>query len=145
VSPETFLDSRARQAFDAIWQKAFYPQEFVEPFATSPRNISFPMRRTWTQESGSLAARLEFTRANAFADTYSYVMRDAGGAAIEGGTIQIEALAKPASTLDFVSESGARRRGVYSIVGGTMQLLYGEPGAARPPSLAGASTYTTVP
>lgn len=37
-----------------------------------------------------------------------------------------------------------RRRGLYSILDGTMRLDYGMPGAARPASLDGASAYTTA-
>ena len=102
------------------------------------------MTRTWTLQTGGLASRLEFTRASASANDFSYVMRDSSGAVSQSGTVEIEALAKPAPTIDLIPDGGARRRGLYSILGGTMQLDYGAPGAARSGSLVAASTYTTA-
>lgn len=143
VSPERFLDAEARALFDGMWQDAFYPQEFVEPFATNPRDVTFPMRRTWSLQSGTLAARLEFTRADASANDYAYVMRDGAGTVVESGRVELEVLAKP-STIDFFPAGNAqRRRGVYTVVDGTMRLDYAAPGAARPLTLAGAAMYTT--
>ena len=144
VSPERFLNDEARRLFETMWQDAFYPQELVEPFATNPRDVTFPMRRVWSLQSGSLAAQLEVTRANASASDFSYVMRDGAGTATESGRIEIEALAKPSSTLDFIpTGSSQRRRGVYAIVDGTMRIDYGAPGAPRPAGLGGAATYTS--
>lgn len=143
VSPELFLTSDARRTFDAIWSTAFYPQELVEPFVANPRDVVFPMRRAWTLQSGSLAAEIEFTRDTALASTYAYVMRDRTGGVIESGAAEIEALAKPHSTVDFVPNGQARRLGVYAIVGGSMQLDYGSPDAPRPSALGGAARYTT--
>jgi peptidase M23-like protein len=144
VSPETFLNSEARQTFEAMWRDAFYPQELVEPFVTNPRDVTFPMTRAWRLESGGLSARLEFTRADAFSSGFSYVMRDGSGAVVETGVVEIEALAKPVPTLDFIpAGSSERRRGLYSILDGTMRIDYGAPGAARPASLTAASSYTT--
>jgi len=145
VSPEAFLDSDAHQQFEAIWRDAFYPQELVEPFVTNTRNVAFPMNRSWILQSGSLASRVDFARADAFANGFTYVMRDGAGAVVETGAVEIEALAKPVPTIDFVANGGARRRGLYSILRGTMLLDYGAPGAARPTNLASASTYTTAP
>lgn len=144
VSPEPYLDSEARQALEAIWRNAIYNQELVEPFITNPRNVTFPMTRTWTRQQGGLAAQAEFTRANGYANDFSYVLRDSAGAVVETGTVETNPLAKPLSTIDFIlAGSSQRRRGVYSIVDGTMQLDYGAPGAARPASLSEASTYST--
>ena len=144
VSPERFLNDEARRLFEAMWQEAFYPQEFVEPFATNPRDVTFPMRRVWSLQAGNLAAQLEVTRADAFANTFGYLMRDGAGTTIESGRIEVEALAKPVSTLDFIpTGSSQRRRGVYSIQDGTMRLDYGAPGAQRPATLTDAARYTT--
>jgi hypothetical protein len=143
VSPETFLNGEARQTFEVIWRDAFYPQELVEPFVTNTRDITFPMTRVWLLQSGALASRLELTRADAFANGFSYVMRDGSGTVLETGSVEIEALAKPVPTIDFVPNGSQRRRGLYSILNGTMRLDYGAPGAARSVSLAGASVYTT--
>lgn len=143
VSPEAFLDAAARAQFTSMWPQAFYPQEFVEPFVDNDRLQGFPMSRTWTLVSGGLAARLEFTRTHVAEDNYAYVMRDAAGSVIERGTIAIDGLAKPNSTLDFIPASGPRRLGVYAIVNDTMQLDLGAAGAARPSGLGSASTYRT--
>ncbi|MBI3262860.1 MAG: hypothetical protein HYZ58_06890 [Acidobacteria bacterium] len=143
VSPENYLDSAARQAFETIWRDAVYYQELVEPFITNPRNVVFPMTRTWTLQAGGLAPRVDFTRAHNAANDFTYVLRDASGASLDTGTAEINPLAKPLSTIDFIPAGGQRRLGVYSVLGGTMQLQYGAPGAARPTSLAGSSEYRT--
>lgn len=144
VSPETFLNAEARQTFDAIWRDAFYQQELVEPFVTNPRDVTFPMTRAWLLRSGGLASRLEFTRANAFANGFSYVMRDGSGGVAESGTVEIEVLAKPVPTIDFIpTGSSQRRRGLFSILDGTMRLDYSAIGAARPANLTDASVYAS--
>ena len=102
------------------------------------------MTRTWILQAGGLSSRLELTRAGPFANGFSYVMRDSAGVVAETGTVEIEALAKPDPTIDFIPSGSARRRGVYSILGGTLRLDYGGPSAARPTSLVAASTYTTA-
>lgn len=146
VSPETFLSGDVRQLFNAIWSEAFYIQEFVEPFPTNPRDVAFPMTRSWLRQSGDLAMRLEFTRADAFDNDFAYLMRDGAGAVVERGRVQLEALAKPHSLIDFLPAGGApRRRGLYSILDGIMRLDYGMPGAGRSPGLDAAATYTTTP
>jgi hypothetical protein len=143
VSPEAFLNPEARAIFEVMWRNAFYTQELVEPFFNSPRDVTFPMTRTWTQQTGTLTPRLEVTRANAATTSFTYTMRDASGASTETGTIELEMLARPLPTIDFVAANGSRRRGVFSIESATMQLVYGASGAARVTTLAGASTYST--
>ena len=72
--------------------------------------------------------RPEIQRADPFDNAFAYVMRDDRGTVVEHGTVQLEALAKPLSMIDFVpAGSTQRRRGVYSILDGTMQLDYGMP------------------
>jgi len=103
----------------------------VEPFPGNPRDVVFPLTRTWTRETGgTLASQVEFMRASPLAEEYAYVMR-AGGTVIERGTAGIEQLVQPA-TIDFRDTSGVTRLGVWDIVSGRMQLNYGEPGATRP-------------
>jgi hypothetical protein len=144
VSPEVFLTGEARQIFDAMWSDAFYTQELVEPFTSNPRDVTFPMARAWLRASGGLAPRLEFTRADAFANGFSYVMWNETGSVAERGSVEVEVLAKPFSTIDFIPVGGSeRRRGLYSIRDATMQLDYSAPGASRIANLAGASTYMT--
>jgi hypothetical protein len=145
VSPETFLDAEAASAFDAIWRQAAYGQELVEPFMTNPRNTSFPMSRTWTRGSGAHAASVGFTRMAPSANEFSYAMRDAAGTVLETGTATLEVLARPLSFIDLLPDTGgSRRRGVYAVTSDMLQLDYGAPGAARPSTLAAASTYTTA-
>lgn len=144
VAPERWFDAAARSQLDAIWRNATYAQELVEPFLANPRDQSFPVSRVWTRQSGSLAPRLDVTAATPTADSYTYVLRDASGASIESGTITVDAIAKPLPTIDLTpGGSGQPRRGVYDVFERQLQIDYGTPGAARPVSLAGSSTYRT--
>lgn len=145
VSPELFLTTEARQLFETFWRNAGYTQELTEPFATNPRDVTFPLTRTWRLTSGALAAQLDVTRTSATAVGYTYVMRSQNGATLETGTATVDVLARPVSAIDFLPTGSAQsRRGVYAILDGAMQLDYGPPGAARPASLAGASHYVSA-
>lgn len=145
VSPEAFLTADARRTFETLWRNAAYTQELVEPFLTNPREVTFPMTRTWRLSAGALAAQLDVTRAGATSVGYTYVMRGRDGAALEAGTLQLDPLARPVGAIDFLPTGSAQpRRGIYSIVDSAMQLDYSAPGAARPTSLAGAASYVTV-
>jgi len=145
VSPESFLTPDAKREFATMWASASYTQELTEPFVTNPRDVSFPMTRLWLLSAGGLTAQLEITRASASAIGFSYVMRDVSGANMETGVLQVDPVARPVAAIDFTPAGSAqRRRGVYSIVDGTMQLDYGAPGAPRPSSLDGASRYLTT-
>ena len=62
VSPEPFLTPAAKSFFDALWSRAAFLQELVEPFATNPRDLSFPASRTWTRAGGDGPAGIRFTR-----------------------------------------------------------------------------------
>lgn len=144
ISPATHLSPEARAAVEPIWKGAVYPQELVEPYLQNSRTVGFPMTRTWTLRAGALAATLSFTRVDGFASTYAYVMRDAVGAVVESGTVELNPLTKPHSQLDFIpSGGGPRRRGLYSIHEGAMQLDYSAIAGARPTSLEGAALYET--
>jgi hypothetical protein len=142
MSPDRWLDAAGRAQLETIWRGATYAQELVEPYLSNPRDQNFPYTRTWTRQSGSLAARIDVTAADPTADSYSYVLRDAAGAAIESGTITVEALARPVPTIDLTSSSGVRR-GVWEVFESQMQLDYSIPGGSRPATLSGAGTYTT--
>ena len=145
VSPESFLTPDAKREFDAMWASASYSQELTEPYVTNPRDVSFPMTRLWLLSAGGLTAQLEITRASASAIGFSYVMRDDRGAITEAGLVEVDPVARPVAAIDFTPAGGAqKRRGVYSIVDGAMQLDYGAPGAPRPSSLDGASRYVTT-
>jgi hypothetical protein len=145
VPPERFLTIEAQRAFETMWRTAAYTQELTEPFATNPRDVTFPLTRTWRLSSGGLAAQLDATRASATAAGYTYVMRGPDGVTLETGTAELDPLARPVPAVDFLPTGAAQpRRGLYSILDADMQLDYGPPGAPRPTSLAGASRYVTT-
>lgn len=143
VSADTWLDPSARAALEGIWRDATYTQELVEPFLSNPRDAVYPLTRSWTLESGGLAARIDFTAPSPTATTFDYALRDATGAIVETGVAEVDALAKPFSTIDFRSTSGQLRRGVFDVLASQMQLDYGAPGASRPTNLSFSSSYRT--
>ena len=144
VNPETFLDPAGRALFDAVWATAGYDVELTEPLTGNTRDVTFPITRTWTRESGSLAARIELVRRDASSNVHTYVMYDAGGAVTERGSISgFEPTAGSQTSIDFVPQSGPSRQGLIDIVGGTMRLDLPAAGAARPRDLSSASAYRT--
>jgi len=143
TNPESYLSAAGRAAFEGIWRAAAYMGELCEPFPGNPRGVAFPLTRTWTLESGPLAGRIDFTRRDPTLNQYDYVLRDASGAELERGTAQVDPGAKPFATIEMQPAAGPARLGVWDVVGGAMQLAYANPGAPRPGSLAGASTYST--
>lgn len=145
VSPEVFLSASGRGVFEAMWRTAAYQTEVCEPFATNSRLQVFPLSRTWTQQSGSLAARIDVRCVSETSADYEYTFRAADGSAMESGTMRVDATVKPLPAVDVRPSSGAARLGVYDIVSGTMQINLGAPGAARPSSVGGAAVFTTTP
>ena len=144
VNPETFLDPAGRALFDAVWRTAAYNVELTEPFTGNTRDVTFPITRTWTRESGSLAARIDLVRRDAASNVHTYVMYDGGGAVTERGSIAaFDPTAGSQTAIDFQPQSGAARQGLIDIVGGTMRLDLPAAGAARPRDLSGASAYRT--
>ena len=160
VSPEPYLSAAGRAIFDALWAVAAYDQELTEPFASSPRNAPnpFPIRRTWTvaqrPQVSALPEAIEFTYADPASDPtplqrHDYALLDAAGRVVERGSVRLEPKARPHSRIELEPRDaagqplGLPRLGVYDIVGGTLWLDFGAPGAPRPPSLAGAGAYTT--
>lgn len=143
VNPETFLDPAGRTLFDAVWSTAAYDVELTEPFTGNPRDVTFPITRTWTRESGSLPARIDLVRRDASSNVHTYVMYDGAGAVTERGSISAFAPTGSQSSIDFQPQGGAPRQGVIDIVGATMRLDLPAPGAARPGGLSGASVYRT--
>lgn len=141
VSPDKFMSAEARAQLAAIWQNAAYVSEWCEPFLDNDRQALFPKSRTWTLTSGSTPARVVAgCTSDGFATQYSFV--DGNGATLETGSMTVGWSARP-TTVDFTSSTGTRRLGLYDIVSETMRLSLGAPGAGRPASLAGASTYST--
>jgi hypothetical protein len=142
VSPELWLSPAGRTLFDVLWARASYAVELTEPFATNDRGTVFPLTRTWTAAAGAPLARFEITRADPLSNDETYVIRSAGAAVLESGSVIVTPRAD-LSTIDLVPQSGAARLGVFDIVSASMRLNLGEPGAPRPGSLDGARVYTT--
>jgi murein DD-endopeptidase MepM/ murein hydrolase activator NlpD len=160
VSPEPYLSPQGRAIFDRLWAAVAYDQELTEPFASNPRTAPdpFPIRRTWTLQSkpsaSPLPPRIEFTYQSPATDPtpqfrHDYALIDASGAVVEGGSVELQTLARPFTTIDLQPRdrngqaSGPPRLGVYDIVSGTMRIDFGPPGAARPSDLSNAGVYTT--
>jgi hypothetical protein len=141
VSPDSVMTPEARAQFDTIWASSAYIAEWWEPFTSNSRARGFPFSRTWTLQSGQSPAQISVTCPfDGCAAQYSMI--DASGATIETGTMTLGWASRP-TTVDFVPSSGPTRLGLYDVVGGTMRLALGAPGAGRPASFASASTYTT--
>lgn len=143
VSPEGLLSASARSIFEEIWAAAAYQTEWCEPFPTNSRAATFPLQRTWTWQSGASAPTLEVRCLSESSREYAYSLRAADGAVLETGTFVADPTAKPLATVDFRPASGSPRLGVWDIVSRTLRLRLASPGAARPASLDGGSTYTT--
>lgn len=142
VSAEPFLTAAAKSLFDSLFTRATFAQELVEPFATNPRQVAFPLSRTWTRAGGDGPAGVRFTRRSARSADYDYALLAESGTAIETGTVVLNTTARPATTIDLVS-STSHRLGVYDIVSNEMRLSLSNAGAARPGDLSGASVYRT--
>ena len=141
VSPDAYMTPEARAQLEAIWQTAAYVIEWCEPFLNNSRAHGFPMSRTWMIASGPAPSRIVAGCPTEFGATeYSFIGPD--GATMETGAMVVGWAARP-TTIDFVAASGSRRLGLYDIVGDTMRLVLGAPGASRPVSFSGASVYST--
>jgi uncharacterized protein (TIGR03437 family) len=145
VSPEAHLDAAGRAVFEALWSRAAYTQEMCEPFPSNPRNVEFPLTRTWTRQSGGLPPRVDFTCRGPLSSIYGYAFFDAAGAVTERGTLEPQSIGPEWTSFDLLPEGGSqRRRGLMRIVSGAMQLDYSAAGAAPPSGLNTASTYRTA-
>jgi hypothetical protein len=144
VSPEAYLTAAGRSVFDALWRTSSYNTEVCEPFPTNSRLRTFPLTRTWTLRSGSLAARVDIRCVSDNSVDYEYTMRSADGAIMESGVWRVDSTARP-QRVDVRPSSGAARLGVYDIVSDTMELNLGSPGGSRPSSVSGGSSFTTTP
>ena len=87
---------------------------------------------------------IRFTRRSGRSSDYEFAIVSESGAAIETGTVVLSVDARPYPTIDLVAPT-SRRRGIYDVVSNEMKLVLGEPGAARPASLANAGVYRTDP
>ncbi len=142
VSPEPFLTTAGKSIFGTIWTRAAFGQELVEPFATNPREISFPASRTWTRAGGDGPAGIRFTRFNARTVEYNYVLLAESGTVVESGTVTIDATARPYPLIALTSPT-AVRLGLYDIVSNEMRLSLSNPGSPRAADLSGATIYRT--
>lgn len=144
VSPEAFLSSEARTLFDALWSRAVFSHELVEPFITNSRDLTFPASRTWMRVSGDGPAGIRFTRRNARAAMeYDYALLADSGSAVEAGTLSLSHTSKPTASFDLVSAT-ARRLAVYDIRSNELRLALAPPGSPRPTDLTNASVYRTT-
>lgn len=137
VSPEPFLNAAGKALFDRIWAAAIYPQEFVEPFPTNPRERPVSAR-TWMRAGGEGPAGVRFTRRGT---AYTYELLAESGTVVEAGDVVLRQTVKPAA-IDLVSPT-ATRLGVYDIVSGEMRLTVASPGAGRPATLDPTHVYRT--
>jgi hypothetical protein len=142
IVPRGFLNADGLALFQEIWARAAYLDELCEPFDDNPRGVTFPLTRTWTLESGTLPARIDFTRVAVNTPDKEYTLLDAEGRPFEHGTVVVELTASP-SLIDLRSRSGSIRRGHYDIVGDVMRLALGAPGAPRPGNLDQGALYRT--
>lgn len=102
----------------------------------------FPMRRTWTRQSGDGPAAIEVRCPVDSPGAFEYSLFAASGWVIETGRLRLGWNLRP-TTADFIPASGPPRLALYDIISGTMQLSLAAAGSPRPASFAGASTYTT--
>ncbi len=145
VSPEAHLDETGRAVFEKLWSQAAYTQEMCEPFPSNPRNVQFPLTRTWTRQSGGLSTRVDFTCRGPLSSAYGYAFFDGTGAVLERGTFEPQSLGPEWTAFDLLPDGGSqRRRGLMRIVSDAMQLDYSAAGGARPSGLEAASTYRTA-
>jgi hypothetical protein len=142
VSPEPFLTPAAKSLFDAMWSRAAFGQELVEPFATNPREIAFPKSRTWTRAGGDGPAGIRFTRFSEKTVEYNYVLLAESGTVVESGTVAFDSTARPYPLIALTSPT-AVRLGIYDIVSNEMRLSLSNPGSTRPTDLSGATIYRT--
>ena len=138
VSPEPFLTADARSLFERMWPNAHVSYELVEPYATNPRDLTFPASRTWTRAGGDGPAGIRFIRRSERDAEFGYELLAESGTVVETGTVQLTL-----SLIDLVSPT-ARRLGAYSIVSNEMRLSLASPGSERPGDLSGATVYRTT-
>jgi len=142
VSPEPFLTPAAKSLFDALWSRAAFAEELVEPFATNPRTLTFPASRTWTRAGGDGPAGIRFTRHRLQVAEYEYELLAESGTVIEMGAVAINVTNRPYPLIALTAATSVRL-GLYDIVSNEMRLSLANPGSPRAADLSGASVYRT--
>ena len=140
VSPEPFLTAAARPVFDALWTRATFAPELIEPYPTNPREV-VPVSRTWTLAGGDGAPAIRFTR-SAGRPGYEYALLAESGTVVETGSVVLNVTARPYPAIDLVSNTSPRL-GVYEIVSNELRLSLAPAGSARPVDVSGATIYRT--
>jgi uncharacterized protein (TIGR03437 family) len=145
VSPEAHLDAAGRILFDELWSRAAYSVEMCEPFPSNPRDVQFPLTRTWVRQTGGLAERIDFTCQGPLSPVYGYALFDASNSVVERGTVEFQSYGPQGTAFDLLPEGGVERRhGLMRIVGDTMQLDYSAAGRPRPAGVQAASIFRTA-
>lgn len=142
VTPESFLTATGRFMFDAMWTRSAFGCELVEPFATNPRELTFPASRTWIRAGGDGPAGIRFTRPSVGVVEYNYQLLTESGTVIEAGTVAINIEARPYPLIALTAPTGVRL-GVYDVVSNEMRLALSNPGSPRPADLSSATVYRT--
>lgn len=142
VSPEPFLTPAARPVFEALWTRAAFAPELIEPYPTNPRE-TVPVSRTWTLAGGDGAPAIRFARATAPATGYQYQLLADSGTAVETGRVVLDVSARPYPAIDLISPT-ATRIGIYDIVSNELRLALTDAGSPRPTSVSGAAIYRTT-
>ena len=143
VSPEPFLTASAKSLFNTLWPAAAFPEETVEPYATSARALTFPSSRTWMRAGGDGPAGIRFTRRTATTTAIEYELLAESGTVVEAGTASLIAWARPYPFIDLVSPT-AGHIGIYEIVSNEMRMSLTTPGSQRPLDLSAASVYRSA-
>ncbi|HIG12101.1 MAG: M23 family metallopeptidase [bacterium] len=141
ISPVDYLSPSGAVIHSALWSTARYMEELVEPLSTNAIEVSFPLTASRSLVSGSLPARLEFTRSDAASDLMTYTLFDATDTAFEVGSVTFSPF-KPLAEIDLVpiTPGAATRLGVLDIQGSDLWIDWSR--GTRPTSLAGASHYS---
>lgn len=149
VCPADLLSLAGQTVLDTIWTTAEYDEELVEPYRCNPIDVSFPLTRVWSRESGIIVAQgtnvetIEFTRVAADLRDYTYTLRDVFDAVIETGTVPwMDIRENPYIAIDLKPDGGgATHRARIDIVSDTMRIDWND--TTRPADLSGAAVFST--
>ncbi len=146
ISPEGAFTDAENAVLLTLWARASYEQEPCEPFLTNPRGttVNPTLTRTWVGATGASPARLEVSCASdGKGTTRSYRFLDQAGRELEAGRATVEVQPGGLTFADFSPASGPARKALIAITDARMVMAIAAPGAGRPGTLDGASTFTT--